>query len=164
MENPKMCPNGLAQLCGWAQSYGLLKCSQHVFSKKKTWTLEMGTYHWDRHIVCFRGIYNVRRQVLFCGVCNHLRGRPKRTKIKNENWDVTGTFENHLRLRKVHQHVGILLGQFMLPPGLLKAGFAQCATRDVQRATHDECLFHKEQLRWAHIIEKVRRFANILLI
>ena len=123
----------------------------------------MGTYHWDRHIGCFRGIYNVRRQVLFCGVCNHLRGRPKRTKIKNENWDVTGTFENHLRLRKVHQHVGILLGQFMLPPGLLKAGFAQCATRDVQRATYDECPFHKEQLRWAHIIEKVRGFANIPL-
>ena len=72
-------------------------------------------------------------------------------------------FENHLQLRKVHQHVGILLGQFMLPPGLLKSGFAQCAMRDVQGATHDECPFHKEQLRWAHIIEKVRGFANIPL-
>ena len=51
----------------------------------------------------------------------------------------------------------------MFPPGLLKSGFAQCAMRDVQRATHDECPFHKEQLRWAHIIEKVRGFANIPL-
>ena len=45
---------------------------------EKKWTLEMGTYHWDRHIGCFRGIYSVRRQVLFCGVCIHLRGRPKK--------------------------------------------------------------------------------------
>ena len=76
---------------------------------------------------------------------------------------MTRTFENHLQLRKVHQHVGILLGQFMFPPGLLKSGFAQCAMRDVQRATHDQCPFHQEQVRWAHIIEKVRGSANIPL-
>ena len=69
---------------------------------------------------------------------------------------MTRTFENHLQLRKAHRYVGILLGQFMLPLGLPKSKLAHCAMRDVQRTTSDEWPCLKEQLRWAHIIEKVR--------
>ena len=37
MENPKkLCPNGLAQLCGWAQFYGLSKMLSTIFLLKKT--------------------------------------------------------------------------------------------------------------------------------
>ena len=72
---------------------------------------------------------------------------------------MTRTFEDHLHLRKAHQYVGILLGQFMLPPGLPKSKFAQCAMRDVQRRTNNEGPFLKEQLRWA--IEKVTKGTGI---
>jgi hypothetical protein len=47
----------------------------------------------------------------------------------------------------------------MLPPGLPKSKFAQCAMRDVQRRTNDEGPFLKEQLRWA--IEKVTKGTGI---
>ena len=59
----------------------------------------MGTYPWDGHIGCFRGIYIVRHQVLFCRVCIHLRGRPQK-KIRNKNWDVTRTFGKSLAVEK----------------------------------------------------------------
>ena len=35
--------------------------------------------------------------------------------------------------------------------------------RDVQRTMNNEWPFLQEQLRWAHVIEKVRGFANIPL-
>ena len=64
----------------------------------------MGTYHWDGHIGSFRGTYNVRCQVLFCGVCIHLRGRPKWKKenIKTEMWlellKITCSWERHITM------------------------------------------------------------------
>ena len=87
MENPKKsCLNRLAQLCGLAQFCGLSKRLSTIFllnkkHEKHTLTLEMGTYHWDGNRGCFRGIYNVRCQVLFCGVCIHRRvGQTNKTK------------------------------------------------------------------------------------
>ena len=86
----------------------------------------MGTYHWDRHIGCLPGIYYVRRQVLFCGYVS-ISGIGQ----TNNNLDGTRTFENHLQLRKPHHYVGILLGQFMLPPWDFQSQnsrSARCAT------------------------------------
>ena len=60
----------------------------------------MDTYHWDGHIGCFRGIYIVWHQVLFCGVCVHLRGRPKEIKIKNEQLRCDSNFWKSLAVEK----------------------------------------------------------------
>ena len=128
---------------------------------------------WDGYIP-LRQAHRLFSWYLHCSASSALlkgmhpsRGSAKKTKIRHTNWDVTRTFENHLQLRKAHQYshqyVGILLGQFILPPRLAKSKFSQCAMFDVQRTTNNEWPFLQEQLRWTHVIEKVRGFANIPL-
>ena len=140
MENPKKsCPNGLAQLCGLAQLYGLSKRSQPFFfwkknEKKNAWTLEMGTYHWDGHIGCFRGIYNVRRQVLFCGVCFHLRDRPKNKNKKKLRCN--SNFRKSFAVEKSTSICGNPAGTVHASTRTSKVKIR--AVRDARRATKDK--------------------------
>lgn len=54
--------------------------------KNKTQTAEMGTYHWEGHQWGFTGIYIGRSQVVFSGVCIHLKGLWKFWFYFFQNW------------------------------------------------------------------------------
>ena len=104
----------------------------------------MGTYHWDRHIGCFRGIYNVRRQVLFCGVCIHLRGRPKRTKIKKWKLRCDWNFWKSLAVEKGTSTCGNPVGTVHASTRTSKGRIR--AVRDARRTTSD--------VRWMSISQR----------
>jgi len=65
-----------------------------------------------------------------------ISGVGQKNKYRKLKLRCGSTFENRLQLRKAHQYVGILLGQFMLPPRLAKVKIR--AVRDARRAPNDK--------------------------
>ena len=169
MENRKKSfPNGLAQLCGLAQFYRLFKTLSTIFLltkkkwKKYTWTLEMGTYHWDWHIGCFHGIYMYLQCSALCALLRGIYPSPgsaKQVKIKSEMWlelvKITCSWERHINMWESCWNSSCFYQDFQRQ----HSRSARCATCNERQTMNRH--FSKERLRWAHIIEKVRGFANI---
>jgi hypothetical protein len=151
MENrKKSCPNGLAQLCGLAQFYRLFKTLSTFFLLTKKNMERNHMNPWDGYIP-LRLAHRLLPWYIQCSALSALLrgiypspGSAKQVKCDSNLW------------KSLAVERGISKGGN--PAGTVHASTrtSKDNIRAVQRTTNDEWPFLKEQLRWAHIIEKVR--------